>query len=189
MVTRNVEKEEARQKQLHRFNEENNVQQEIHRRLVMWENTKHIGWTDSLLSWLLAHFRESPLPDTEELKSLAIHYYPPRAELKCHVCDFGPGRAERKEVELGQIEEYMVVKPDWADVRWIHAPLGLGLMHSTLEDIFQHEGEPGRLFEIAGRPGFPYLETEILNFRLRKNFQEMRDAYLLLKDRKELQED
>ncbi|KAG8534270.1 uncharacterized protein KY384_001114 [Bacidia gigantensis] len=189
VVSRNVDKEEARQQQLDRYNQENEVQREIYRRLVKWEDTKHVGWTDYMLSWLLQHFRHSPIPDSEELKSLARHYYPPRSELKCHVCDFGPGKAEHKVVDLGQIEEYMVVKPDWADVRWVHCPLGLGLMHSSVEDIFMHEGEIGRSFENAGRSGFPYLETEILNFRHRENFQEMRDVYLLLRDRDELDDD
>lgn len=67
---------------------------------------------------------------------LARHYYPPRSELKCHVCDFGEGRAEHKVVDLGELEEFWQTKPAWVDVRWIHAPLGLGLTHSSVEDIF-----------------------------------------------------
>lgn len=39
-------------------------------------------------------------------------------------------------VDLGQLEEYWQTKPAWVDVRWIHAPLGLGLTHSSVEDIF-----------------------------------------------------
>ncbi|KAL9036204.1 MAG: hypothetical protein Q9214_006241 [Letrouitia sp. 1 TL-2023] len=189
VVSRNVEKEEARRKQLEKCDQEVQAQRDIYRRLVKWEARKHRGWTDYLLSWVVDHFRESPEPDVEELKSLARHYYPPRAEVKCHICDFGEGRAEHRLVELGRIEEFFNVKPDWADVRWIHAPLGFGLMHSSVEDTFLHEGEQGRPFESAGRSGFPYLMTEILNFRHRDNFQEMRDVYLLLRDRFDLLDD
>ena len=142
-----------------------------------------------MLSWALPDYREAPLPHVEELKSLARHYYPPRAELKCHVCDFGEGKAEHKIIDLGQIEEHLVTKPNWVDVRWVHAPLGLGLMHSSIEDIFLHEGWEGRPFEQGGRSGWPYIETEIFNFRHRKNFQEMRDVYLLLRDRETLHSD
>lgn len=51
-----------------------------------------------------------------------------------------------------------------------------------MEDIFLHDGPPGREFENAGRSGWPYLETEVLNLRNRENFQEMRDVYLFLKN-------
>ena len=189
MVVRNVEKQEARRRQITRFKQENDYQRTVHRRLAKWEDTKFKGWKEYLLSWAVPSYRQSPLPHVEELKSLARHYYPPRCELKCHLCDFGVGKAEHKVVDLGQLENEMVVKPDWVDVRWIHAPLGLGLMHSSVEDIFLHEGETGREFENAGRSGWPYIETEIFNFRHRQNFQEMRDVYLLLHDLKELQQD
>lgn len=79
------------------------------------------------------------------------------------------------------------MKPDWVDLRWIHAPrLGLGLTHSSVEDIFLHEGEQGREFTHAGRAGWPYLETEVLNLRARQNFQEMRDVWALLHNRHDL---
>ena len=142
-----------------------------------------------LLSWILPAYRRPPCPDVEELKSLARHYYTPRSQLKCHVCDFGTGRAEHSIVYLGQIEDYWQSKPDWVDVRWIHAPLGLGLTHSSVEDIFLHDGLTGREFENAGRSGWPYLETEMLNFRHRDNFQEMRDVYLMLHNDRDLDDD
>ena len=189
MVSRNVEKEEARQKQVDRYDDENKVQREIHKRLVKWANTENKTWTERLLSFFIPRFKQAPLPDNEELKSLARHYYPPRAELKCHVCDFGEGKAHHEIVDLGKIEEYMIVKPDWVDVRWIHAPLGLGLMHSSVEDIFLHEGEPGREFPIAGRSGWSYLESEVFNLVNRDYFQEMRDVYLLLANREQLHDD
>lgn len=189
MATRNVEKDEARRQQLDRFNVENDYQREVYERLKNWADTQNKGTKEWLLGWATPKYRQTPLPHVEELKSLARHYYPPRSELKCHVCDFGEGRAEHKVVDLGELEEYWKTKPDWVDVRWIHAPLGLGLTHSSVEDIFLHDGPTGREFENAGRSGWPYLETEVLNFRHRDNFQVMRDIYLLLHDKSELQDD
>ena len=181
VASRNVEKEAARKKALDQYKEENQYQRKVLKRLVKWADTEKDG--------LASYFhRRSPAPDIEELKDLARHYYTPRSQLQCHVMDYGEGRAEHKVVDLGQLEEYWVVKPDWVDVRWIHAPLGLGLMHSSVEDIFLHEGETGREFEGAGRSGWPYLETEVLNFRHRDNFQEMRDVWTLLHQRTELGE-
>ncbi|KAI4282529.1 MAG: hypothetical protein L6R38_002873 [Xanthoria sp. 2 TBL-2021] len=133
--------------------------------------------------------RRPDLPSKDELIGLARHYYPARADLKIQVCDFGLGRAERNEITLGQIEEYWQAKPDWVDVRWIHAPLGLGLTHSSVEDIFLHDGQPGREFENGGASGWPYLETEVLNIRSHKDFQEMRDVYLILSRLKELEKE
>lgn len=184
-----MEKEQSRREQLDRYNEENNGQRVVYNRLKRWADTEYQGTKDWLRSWVMPSYRQSPLPHTEELKSLARHYYTPRSELKCHVCDFGEGRAEHNMVDLGQLENYWQVKPDWVDVRWIHAPLGLGLTHSSVEDIFLHDGEKGREFENAGRSGWPYLETEILNFRHRENFQEMRDVFLLLNKNEQLHGD
>ncbi|KAL9125665.1 MAG: hypothetical protein Q9217_005160 [Psora testacea] len=188
VASRNIEKEEARRQQVERYNQENQAQRTVYQRLIKSEDSKsRLGWKEYLLSWAISRFQRTPLPQAEELESLARHYYPPRAELKCHVCDFGEGRAEHKVVDLGQLEDYMLVKPNWVEVRWIHAPLGLGLMHSSVEDIFLHEGVTGRAFEHAGASGWPYPQVEIFNFRHRDNFQEMRDVYLLLRDRQELQ--
>ena len=180
VATRNVEKEEARQQQLDRYNQENDGQREVYNRFKRWADAKERGIEERLLSWLVPRYRQPPMPHIEELKSLARHYYTPRSELKCHVCDFGEGRAEHKMVVLGQLEEYWQTKPAWVDVRWIHAPLGHGLTHSSVEDIFLHDGPTGREFEGAARSGWPYMETEVLNFRHRGTSQEMRDVYLLL---------
>ena len=184
-----MEKDEARKKQVDRINEENESQRTIHKRLTKWEDTKHRGITDTFLSWVVPSLRQTHLPDPDELKALARHYYPPRAEVKCHVCDFGEGRAEHRVIDLGQLEEYMVQKPEWVDVRWIHAPLGLGLTHSSVEDIFLHEGDQGREFTHAGRSGWSYLESEVFSFVNREYFQEMRDVYLLLQDRQDLHDE
>ena len=136
MATRSAEKEEARRQQLDRFTTEHENQREVYERLKLWADTQNWGTKEWLLASVIPKKRQPLLPHVEELKSLARHYYPPRSELKCHVCDFGEGRAEHKVVDLGELEEYWQEKPSWVDVRWIHAPLGLGLTHSSIEDIF-----------------------------------------------------
>lgn len=188
VAARNQERELLRQKQLQRYNTENNRQQSVYERLKRWVDSDFRDIKAVMLSLALDSYKREPLPRTEELVKLAQHYYPPRGQLKVQVCDFDEGRAEHKEITLGEVEEYWQQKPDWADVRWIHAPLGLGLTHSSIEDIFLHDGSSGRAFEKAGRSGWPYLETEVLNFRSESNVQEMRDVYILLKTLDGLQE-
>ena len=134
VATRNAEKEEARRQQIDRFNVENNGQREVYNRLKKWADTK-IGPAEYLLSWAVPSYQRAP-PHIEELKSLARHYYPPRSELKCHVCDFGEGRAEHNVVDLGRLEEYWQMKPDWVDVRWIHGT-------SIRSNLFLPSTQPG----------------------------------------------
>ncbi|KAL9584463.1 MAG: hypothetical protein Q9212_002102 [Teloschistes hypoglaucus] len=181
--------EENRVRKLSRYNTEYLRQKSVYDRLIDWSDGPHRCLRNQLLSSVLSSRRRPPLPPKEDLLGLARHYYPARADLKVQVCDFGLGRAERHEIALGQVEEYWQNKPDWVDVRWIHAPLGLGLTHSSVEDIFLHDGQRGREFENGGNAEWPYVETEVLNLRSHKNFQEMRDVYLLLGGFKELQEE
>ena len=182
VASRDPETERRRREQVARYGAENRSQQDVYRRLKRWADKKSRPAKDVLLGLLSEKYQQPPLPEHEELVKLAKHYYPPRGKLKVHVCDFGDGRAEHTEITLGDVEEYWQQKPEWVDVRWIHAPLGIGLAHSSIEDIFLHDGEKGREFEKAGRSGWPYLETEVLNFRSQDNFQEMRDVYLLLNE-------
>ena len=182
VTSRDPESEQKRREQVARYSAQNRNQQDVYGRLKKWADKKSRPPKDVLLGLLFETYQQPPLPEHEELVRLAKHYYPPRGELKVHVCDFGEGRAEHSEITLGDVEEYWQQKPEWVDVRWIHAPLGIGLAHSSIEDIFLHDGEKGREFEKAGRSGWPYLETEVLNFRSQDNFQEMRDVYLLLNE-------
>ena len=188
VAARDNEWEITRQKHLQRYNTENNRQRSVYEHLREWADTEVRDIKYVILSLAFDRYKREPLPRTEELVQLAQHYYPPRGQVKVQVCDFGDGRAEHKEITLGEVEEYWQQKPEWADVRWIHAPLGLGLTHSSIEDIFLHDGCRGRKFEKAGRTGWPYLETEVLNFRSEGNFQEMRDVYILLRKLDDLQD-
>ncbi|KAL9006684.1 MAG: hypothetical protein Q9188_000558 [Gyalolechia gomerana] len=174
VAARDPRMEEERIRKLSRCNTEYLRQRSVYDRLVDWADSTR---------------KRPPLPAKEELVKLAQHYYPARADVKVQICDFGVGRAERTEIIIGQIEDYWQSKPDWVDVRWIHAPLGLGLTHSSIEDIFLHDSRPGREFENGGAAGWPYLETEVLNMRSHKDFQEMRDVYLILSNLTELDEE
>ncbi|KAL8784546.1 MAG: hypothetical protein Q9213_003894 [Squamulea squamosa] len=186
---RDPEIEARRLRNLSRCNSEYLIQKGIYNRLISWYDTSYSCLQNQVLGLFFKSRRRPALPPKDELVGLARHYYPARADLKVQVCDFGLGRAERTEITLGQVEEYWQAKPDWVDVRWIHAPLGLGLTHSSVEDIFLHDGQPGREFENGGTSGWPYVETEVLNIRSHKDFQEMRDVYLILSRLTGLEED
>ncbi|KAL8812163.1 MAG: hypothetical protein Q9200_001243 [Gallowayella weberi] len=186
---RDPEIEVRRLRKISRCNTEYLYQKGIYKRLMDWYDSSYACLQNRILGLFLKSRRRPDIPSKDELISLARHYYPARADLKVQVCDFGLGRAERTEISLGQIEEYWQAKPDWVDVRWIHAPLGLGLTHSSVEDIFLHDGQPGKEFENGGPCGWPYLETEVLNIRSHQDFQEMRDVYLILSKMTELDEE
>ena len=188
VASRDPDSERRRREQVARYGARDRSQQDVYQRLKRWADKKSRPPKDMMLGLLSEAYQQPPLPKHEELVRLAKHYYPPRGELKVHVCDFGLGRAEHHEITLGEVEEYWQQKPDWVDVRWIHAPLGIGLAHSSIEDIFLHDGEKGREFVNAGRSGWPYMETEVLNFRSQENFQEMRDVYLLLNELEDFEE-
>lgn len=157
VVSREPEQEKRRRDQLARYEGQNRGQRHVYERLRRWADTRSRTAMDLVRGLFMKEYRSEPLPSQQELIELAKHYYPPRGELTVHVCDFGLGRAEHTEITLGEVEEYWQTKPEWVDVRWIHAPLGLGLAHSSIEDIFLHDGAKGRKFEIAGRAGWRRL--------------------------------
>ncbi|KAL9603603.1 MAG: hypothetical protein Q9219_001106 [cf. Caloplaca sp. 3 TL-2023] len=183
--------EDDRIRKLSRCKTEYVKQRSVYERLLNWADSSYYTVGNRVLGLFSKSRRRPPLPPKEDLVGLAQHYYPARADLKVQVCDFGPAHAERTEIALGQVEEYWNSRPPpgRVDVRWIHISLGLGLVHSSIEDIFLHDGKPGREFENGGSSGWPYLETEVLNLRSHSNFQEMRDVYLLLSNLTELDED
>ncbi|KAJ9604419.1 hypothetical protein H2200_011255 [Cladophialophora chaetospira] len=127
-------------------------------------------------------------PSEKKLLSAVDHFFPPRSDVQVTICDFGDGRAERREVRLGDIEAEFETKPPWSTVRWIHAPLGIGLLHSSVEALFFHTGskEMGRPFTNGGRAGWPYLEIETFDLRNAKSIQESRDLLRILKDERDI---
>lgn len=124
--------------------------------------------------------------DQHELKSLARSYFPYRSDVKVFITDIEDQCAQTYECRLSEILQYTTTKPSYVQVRWIHAPLGLGPLNSTIEDIFRHQGVAGRPFKNLGRAGWPYAMVEVLNFCDRNEFQYMRDVYRYLQDNTEL---
>ena len=134
-----------------------------------------------LAQWIWPSEIPSP-PSNEKITSLVHHYYPPRAQVKIEVCDFGPGRATHFTTTLPQVQSCWETKPEWATVRWIHAPLGIGMTPSSVEDLFLHsKAERGKPYKHAGTLSFPYPALDVLNIRNKDSFQEMRDVFVLSK--------
>ena len=125
---------------------------------------------------------------TGNLERLAKSYFPPRSEAKVYITDFRESSAETRECRLSEATKHMRSKPEDVHVRWIHAPLGLGPLHSTIEDIFRYKGPKPRDFHHAGGVGFPYVKVEVLNLVDRADFQKMRDVYHFLHDENTLTE-
>ncbi|KAL8921381.1 MAG: hypothetical protein Q9172_004045 [Xanthocarpia lactea] len=125
-------------------------------------------------------FANRPKHDLADLKELATSYFPSRSEVKMFITDWKKHSGTSFECRLSEISNYICTKPSDIHVRWIHAPLGLGPLHSTIEDLFLHQGMEGRPFENLGRSGWPYTKIEVLNFIDRNRFQCMRDAFHLL---------
>ncbi|KXS95182.1 hypothetical protein AC578_6596 [Pseudocercospora eumusae] len=139
-------------------------------------------------SGLLAYLRKARItpPDIDCLKSVVAHAFPPRMQLPVLVCDVYADKGTITCSPLGDIERLWKAKPEGAIMRWIHAPVGQGLMHSSIEDIFRHDWEVGRSFPEAGGPGFPYLELDLMHFREREALRHQREVYKLLHDKPEL---
>ena len=135
-----------------------------------------------VLSRMIWPSKTPPLPSQEKLMSLIHHYYPPRAQVKIEVCDFGPGRATHFTTTHPNNQNSWKEKPEWATIRWIHAPLGNGIIASSVEDLFLNfRTERGKPFKHSGSPGWPYPAFDVLNVRDQATFQEMRDVYVLSK--------
>ena len=174
-------KEKERIARLARYRTQEDEHQEQYKDLRDW----HKGAAQGRAFWPFS--RLIPQPNTSlsknDLVSLACYHFPPRSALQVLVTDYKPGSVDCFEINLGDIQQFMSNKPSNVDVRWLHAPLGLGPVHSTIEDMFLHAGQPaGRKFLNLGRSGWPYAEIEVLNFQSRTRFQEKRDVYHMLKE-------
>ena len=124
----------------------------------------------------------SALHDGSDLIDLAKAHFPPRSNVKVYITDFYDTCAKTEECRLSEIERYMRNKPKGVNVRWLHTPLGLGPLHSTIEDVFLHAGPKGRPLANLGPSGFPYATTEVLSFCDRERYQQLRDTYHYLHD-------
>lgn len=78
----------------------------------------------------------TPRPSEADVRGCIDNHFPARMEMKVSVCDFGAGRAERREVCLGDIVAGTLAqhvpnnygglirtefenKPEWSQVRWM----------------------------------------------------------------------
>ena len=141
VASRDPEGEKRRREKSERFRAENQDQRDVYNRLKDWADS-HVETPSGIIPrWLLSYVRKSPLPKTEELLSLARHYYPPRVSncklsafrtLVNHYTPLGSITSARvksvrdhktaSECRLLMILDWQV-KPDWVDVRWMYAPL------------------------------------------------------------------
>ncbi|PGH07860.1 hypothetical protein GX51_01570 [Blastomyces parvus] len=145
----------------------------------LYEERNSNGMKNLLFSTIFNGYTH--LPSDQDLHDLALYQFPPRALLKAQVCDFYPDHAEVNEVLLGDIESQWQAKPDGVQVRWIHVPVGRGIYHSSIEDLFRlARNEDPRPFNNAGHVGFAYVELDDLNFRHREEVEDLRDTYCLL---------
>ena len=67
--------------------------------------------TKSFFRTIFMRDRHVDMPSEQSLYPVINHFFPPRSEIVVIICDFGEGRAERKEVRLGDIEVGECVEP------------------------------------------------------------------------------
>jgi hypothetical protein len=73
--------------------------------LRKWARTRQDPVFGDALRRIFLGSSRAGLPPDGKLYPCVSHFFPPRFDLKVTVCDFGDGRAERKEVRLGDIEQ------------------------------------------------------------------------------------
>ncbi|KAL8727730.1 MAG: hypothetical protein Q9166_005843 [cf. Caloplaca sp. 2 TL-2023] len=147
------------------------------------------GQTPWIRSFLPCSSSRGSEEDYDKLKRLAKFHFPCRSEVKILITDFKEYSTQTQECRLSELSKHINAKPSDVQVRWIHAPVGLGPLHSTIEDLFLHQGAQGRPFKHLGRSGWPYAKVEVLNFCDRDHFQNMRDVYHFLHGNRRLAED
>lgn len=74
------------------------------KQLRKWARYRESNVVARLLRFLLPLDVGPRMPSAESLYETVNHYFPPRFDILVTICDFGDGRAERREVRLGDIE-------------------------------------------------------------------------------------
>lgn len=87
--------------------------------LRRWARYKDSNILGRLLRYVLPVDVSPRMPPEHALHDSINHFFPPRFDILVTVCDFGDGRAERREVRLGDIEQGRVYpeieRPDCTD--------------------------------------------------------------------------
>ncbi|PKS08381.1 hypothetical protein jhhlp_005325 [Lomentospora prolificans] len=107
-------------------------------------------------------------------------FFPARSALPVHIVDFYDDKATRYTRPLGEIESIVQSKPDAVAVRWIHLNIGPGVLHSTIEDIFNYSGSArhGKPFAQTGNLAWPYLDNlQVMAFYSRKLYEDQVEAW------------
>ncbi|KAI4194910.1 MAG: hypothetical protein LQ348_002533 [Seirophora lacunosa] len=176
VAAENEEKEREREARLQKHGQ---LPPDLTRKLqqLKTQENSHNSWLPASWPWRAV---DDASDNHDAKKRLAKFHLPYRSDVKVLITDIKEHSADSRECRLSEITKYMDSKPSDVQVRWIHAPLGLGPLHSTVEDLFLHQGEVGRPLKNLGRSGWPYAKVEVLNFLDRGHFQNMRDVYHLL---------
>ncbi|KAI4198731.1 MAG: hypothetical protein LQ350_005115 [Teloschistes chrysophthalmus] len=154
-----------------------------------WDESRHTSPGKYLLSYVYS--KRPPCPSRKELVDLATFFFPPRSKLMVTICDHGIGRHEEISVPFGQVEQYLTEKPQWVALRWIHLPVGPGLVQSSVEDTFLNAGPPPEpehrpFMHTRGGLGF---RIEVLNIRDQQYLQDQLDVFNMLSSLSQLKHD
>jgi hypothetical protein len=74
------------------------------KQLRKWARYRESSVVARLLRFVLPIDASPRMPSAETLYDTVNHYFPPRFDMLVTICDFGDGRAERREVRLGDVE-------------------------------------------------------------------------------------
>lgn len=174
-----AENEEKKREREARLQKQEQLPPDLTRKLQQFktQENSHNSCLPALWPWRAV---DDASDNHDAKKRLAKFHFPYRSDVKVYITDIKEHSADSRECRLSEITKYVDFKPSDVQVRWIHAPLSLGPLHSTVEDLFLHQGEVGRPLKNLGRSGWPYAKVEVLNFLDRGHFQNMRDVYHLL---------
>jgi hypothetical protein len=75
--------------------------------LRRWFRSRESGTVTNIIRRIFLSDVKIRMPAESKLYGAIDHFFPPRADIMVTVCDFGPGKAERKVVRLGDIEKGM----------------------------------------------------------------------------------
>jgi len=126
------------------------TERDAHRKTVeKLVGTETLTWS----AWAASFWHTVPpvplLPMTAEPKDTALrdacsYFFPRLADTPMYVIDFSADEAVDRSrgretqpvnalnhIPLSELEDWVGTKPDGVDVRWIHVPVGPGLMHSV----------------------------------------------------------